>query len=156
MLFLVLLNHNIKIPNSIWSIHLESMFFVSVSLMYLFFGFLLWKAFSTWVLGLWCKISYGEGRSKWMSLISQEQCLLCSASNLTTLCFHNVPCECLTQSSFCFLVQFSNQRHPRGYTWSKEGAGRAAACRREVYVCGDLTQDFWGKVIARRVSFFFF
>lgn len=44
-----------------------------------------------------------------------------------------------------FLVQFSNQRHPRSHPWSKEGPVGAAACCGAIYVCGDLTQDFWGR-----------
>lgn len=55
-------------------------------------------------------------------------------------------------SPFCFLVQLSNQRHPGGYSWSQEGTGRAAARCGAVHVCGDLTQDFWGKAVARMVS----
>lgn len=89
-----------------------------------------------------------------MSLITQGNACISQHNHLTALCCRNVSCKCLTQSPFCFLVQFSNQRHPRGYTWSKKGPGRTVACRWEIDVCGDLTQDFWGKAMARMVSSF--
>lgn len=90
--------------------------------------------------------SYGERKSEWRSLISQSSACVTQHTVLTALCFYNA---FWVKSPFCFPVQFSNQRHPRGYTWSKESTGRAAARRREIYVCGDLAQDFWGKVVAR-------
>ena len=118
----------------------------------MFFGFPLWwvKTYQPEFWGLDARHLL-RGKEKWMTVLSQGKACVTQYPVLL-LWFHNVPCECLTQSSSCILVQFSNQRHPRGYTWSKEGPGRAAACCWEVYVCGDLTQDFWGNVMARTGS----
>lgn len=73
--------------------------------------------------------------------------------SLTIWCLQNVPCGDLTHSPLGFLVQFSHQRHPGGHTWSQEGTGGAAACRWQIYVRGDLPQDFWGKPRARLASY---